>query len=199
MPHPRGRAAKGANRVRIVGGEWRRRLVSFPDAEGLRPTPDRVRETLFNWLGQDLTGERALDLFAGSGVLGFEALSRGASECVLVEASGDVLRALRENARVLGAARARIVRADALEFLRAPQGGPFDVVFVDPPFSSGLAERVLERLPPHLAVDARVYVESPAPIDLPGWTALRHGRAGAVHFQLIKRDGHDESGVSGNV
>jgi 16S rRNA (guanine(966)-N(2))-methyltransferase RsmD len=174
--------------VRIIGGEWRSRLIDIADADGLRPTPDRVRETLFNWLGQDLTGRRVLDLFAGSGVLGFEALSRGAAHAVLVERSRDAMSVLQANAVALGAARAELLQCDAIEFLARPRGSPFDVVFLDPPYASGLAAVALERLAPHLASGARVYVETDVPLALPGWTPLRSGRAGAVCFQLLTKE-----------
>jgi 16S rRNA (guanine966-N2)-methyltransferase len=173
--------------VRIIGGTWRSRLVSFPAERGLRPTPDRVRETLFNWLGQNLSGKRCLDLFAGSGVLGFEALSRGAAEVVLVEHSRAVAGALRENAARLGAHGVRLVVGDALHFLRDPGGGRFDVVFVDPPYDSGLVAAALARLPALLAPGAVVYVESDGPIDPgPAWRVHKHARAGGVHFGLLE-------------
>jgi len=191
VPPLREQRSGRANRVRIIGGAWRSRLIDFPDAEGLRPTPDRVRETLFNWLGQDLAGRRVLDLFAGSGVLGFEALSRGAAAAVLVDRAPEAVRLLKANAAKLAAAGAELVRCDALEFLGRPRGMPFDVVFVDPPYASGLQEPVLERLAPHLAPDAVVYVESAAPIAPDGWTVLKHGRAGAVSYQLLRRKGDD--------
>jgi 16S rRNA (guanine966-N2)-methyltransferase len=173
--------------VRIIGGAWRSRLVTFPAERGLRPTPDRVRETLFNWLGQDLSGKRCLDLFAGSGVLGFEALSRGAAEAVLVEHSRAVAGVLRENAARLGAHGVRLVVGDAIHFLRDPGGGRFDVVFVDPPYDSGLVAAALARLPAVLAPGAAVYVESDGPIDPgPPWHVHKHARAGSVHYGLLE-------------
>jgi len=180
-------ARSGArNSVRIIGGAWRSRVVRFPEASGLRPSPDRVRETLFNWLGQDLTGLACLDLFAGSGALGFEAASRGASAVVMVEAARDAAEALRANAGLLGAESWRLVAGDALEFLRAYRGAPFDVVFVDPPFASDLAGRVLPLLPGMLAADAKVYVESGKALDVPqGWRLLKQGKAGVVHYHLL--------------
>ncbi|HXZ50121.1 MAG TPA: 16S rRNA (guanine(966)-N(2))-methyltransferase RsmD [Usitatibacter sp.] len=182
---PKRTARGGRNRVRIVGGTWRSRLVRFPPAAGLRPTPDRVRETLFNWLGQRLDGMEALDLFAGSGVLGFEALSRGAARAILVESDRRVAEALRASARELGARSAHVVEGDALGYL-ARTGERFDVVFVDPPYASGLAERAMRELAPHLKPGGRVYVESAGPIE-PGepWRALRAGRAGAVRYALF--------------
>jgi 16S rRNA (guanine966-N2)-methyltransferase len=191
--------AGGANQVRIIGGEWRGRLLRFASSEGLRPTPDRVRETVFNWLGQDLAGLRCLDLFAGSGAFGFESLSRHAAEAVLVDRSRAVCESLCTSARLLGATKARIVCADALEFC-ARAGGPFDVVYVDPPYGHGHVERTLPLLPPLLARNARVYVESDRPPILrSGWHSRREGRAGAVRFQLITWGGHDESDLSRHV
>jgi 16S rRNA (guanine966-N2)-methyltransferase len=182
-----GRAGAGRNRLRIIGGEWRSRVVRFPDAEGLRPTPDRVRETLFNWLGQRLSGVECVDLFAGSGALGFEARSRGASRVVMVEASRRVCEQLRRTAEELGAEGVEIVNAEALAWLARP-GPRFDLAFVDPPYSSGLAQESVAALEPRLKPDARVYVESAAPIETPGprWRKLREGTAGAAHFALLE-------------
>jgi len=176
-----------SNRLRIIGGEWRRRVLSFPSTEGLRPTPDRVRETLFNWLGQDLSGLRCLDLFAGSGALGFEALSRGAREVDMVERSPAVYAALQRSAAALNAgARLRLIRDDGLKFLRAAQGH-YDVVFLDPPYDSPLLAPALAALPPLLSAEARVYVEAAAPYAFdPRWEILRSGRAGAVHYYLLQ-------------
>ena len=188
-----------ANTVRIIGGRWRSRIVAFADVAGVRPTPDRVRETLFNWLGQTLAGLDCLDLFAGSGALGFEAASRGARSVVMVENNPAVLESLRGAARTLDAAGVRLARGDALEFLRGP-GARFDVVFVDPPYRQGLAERALALLPPALAPGARVYVESDAPLEAaPGWAMIRQGRAGQVHYHLLGREADDQGGLPRNV
>ena len=187
------------NTVRIIGGVWRSRLIEFPDAADLRPTPDRVRETLFNWLGQDLTGMACLDLFAGSGALGFEALSRGAASVVMVEKHPAALHALRENARKLGAANLTLVRGDALEFAGGARSR-FDVVFVDPPYRAGTQVAVLGVVRGLLAEGGRVYVESDTAFEAPrGWTIFRRARAGNVHFHLLARELDDQSGVSGNV
>src|SRR6201987_3699494 len=124
--------AASRNRVRIIGGRWRRRVIRFPPAAQLRPTPDRVRETLFNWIGQRLDGLEALDLFAGSGALGFEALSRGAARVVMVERDRRVAEGLREAARELEAKAAHVVQGEALAFL-ARDTASYDVVFLDPP------------------------------------------------------------------
>ncbi|HEX4780194.1 MAG TPA: 16S rRNA (guanine(966)-N(2))-methyltransferase RsmD [Usitatibacter sp.] len=177
-------AAKG-NRVRIIGGRWRSRVLRFPPAAQLRPTPDRVRETLFNWLGQRLDGLACLDLFAGSGALGFEALSRGASRVVMVEKDRAVAAALRESARLLEADPQILVR-DAIDWL-GEGGERFDVAFVDPPYASDLAGRALASLAGRLSPGARVYVESDRRLDPPeGWRALREDRAGAVRYALYE-------------
>jgi 16S rRNA (guanine(966)-N(2))-methyltransferase RsmD len=179
-------AAGLRNRVRIVGGEWRSRLIRFPDVPGLRPTPDRVRETVFNWLGQDLTGKRCLDLFAGSGVLGLEAASRGALEVVMVERDARAFRGLQANLEILGSAPVRLLRADALEFL-ASDAGRYDVVFLDPPYAMGEQEMLLERVRSRLAPHAVVYVEAPRATQPPaGWDVYRSARAGVVHYQLLR-------------
>jgi 16S rRNA (guanine966-N2)-methyltransferase len=180
------RNAQGRNRVRIIGGEWRSRIVRFPPAAQLRPTPDRVRETLFNWLGQRLHGLECLDLFAGSGALGFEAASRGAASVTLVERDRDTARHLRASAAELGASQVRVVEADALAFL-ARDAGSYDVVFLDPPYASGLAAAAFERLAPRLKPGARVYAESATPLEPgPQWLAVREGRAGAVRYALYE-------------
>ncbi len=187
------------NTVRIVGGLWRSRILEFPDAVDLRPSPDRVRETLFNWLGRDLTGMVCLDLFAGSGALGFEALSRGAASVIMVEKNPVVLRALRDNAARLGATGLTVVRGDALEFARGARSR-FDVVFVDPPYRLGLQVAALDLLRGLLAVGGRVYVEGSAVFEPPrGWAILKRARAGNVHFHLLVREADDQGGVSGNV
>jgi len=187
------------NTVRIIGGLWRSRLVEFPDAADLRPTPDRIRETLFNWLGQDLTGMECLDLFAGSGALGFEALSRGAASVIMVEKNPAVLRALRDNADRLGATGLTVVRGDALEFARGARSR-FDVVFVDPPYRLGMQVAALDLLPGLLAAGGRVYVESDVVFEPPrGWAIFKRARAGRVHFHLLAREADDQGGISGNV
>ncbi len=176
------------NRVRIIGGEWRSRLLEFPDAEGLRPTADRVRETLFNWLGQTLYGKRCLDLFAGSGALGFEAHSRGAERVVMVENRREVVAALRENAARLDAARLDVVYSDARTWLKTDTA-KFDVVFLDPPFRENLLDAVLAEIRTHLAAQGVVYVESGADFsaaaEAAGWAVAKTGSAGAVRFGLL--------------
>ncbi|MBW8371360.1 MAG: 16S rRNA (guanine(966)-N(2))-methyltransferase RsmD [Thiobacillus sp.] len=177
-----------ANRVRIIGGQYRRRLLDFPGSAGLRPTPDRVRETLFNWLGQDLPGWNCLDLFAGSGALGFEAASRGAGRVVMIERERAALDALEKNREVLGANQVDILRADALAWL-ANSHEAFDLIFVDPPFDSGLADTVLVGLARHLKSGGQAYVEQGAEVIAPpGFIIHRSGRAGRSHFALLVKE-----------
>ncbi|MBL8448649.1 MAG: 16S rRNA (guanine(966)-N(2))-methyltransferase RsmD [Dechloromonas sp.] len=177
------------NTVRIVGGAWRRRLVRFPDSEGLRPTPDRVRETLFNWLGQDLSDQTCLDLFAGSGALGFEAASRGARRVTLVEQNAKVFAALKGNAALLGAAeRMELLRGDALQYA-ASTASRFDLILLDPPYRQGWMDRLAPHLDRLARDDAAIYVEAEYPIDSLGpWTTTRQGRAGEVHYHLLRRE-----------
>jgi 16S rRNA (guanine966-N2)-methyltransferase len=178
--------SSGRNRVRIIAGKWRSRIVKFPAAAQLRPTPDRVRETLFNWLGQTLHGLSCLDLFAGSGALGFEAISRGAARVVMVERDRPVVAGLRESARLLDAEELEIVEGDALAYLKH-DGEKFDVAFVDPPYASDLAAIAMAKLPSRMNPGARVYVESAAPLALQApWRALREDRAGTVRYALYE-------------
>ena len=188
------------NRVRVIGGQWRSRLLRFPAAPGLRPTPDRVRETLFNWLGQDVSGLACLDLFAGSGALGFEAASRGAHPVVLVERDRRIAESLQASAQALqadGPGTVEVVRADALEFLQYDRRS-YDVIFVDPPYAfweeSGQSlTLLLARLAPRLTPAAGVYLESPRFPELPsGWRSLKRSGAGAVHFQLLQHEADRE-------
>jgi 16S rRNA (guanine966-N2)-methyltransferase len=182
------RAHGAPNRVRIIGGQYRRRLLEFPGSAGLRPTPDRVRETLFNWLGQDLPGWACLDLFAGSGALGFEAASRGAGRVVMIERERAAIEALEKNRAALGAKQVDVVRADALGWL-ANSRETFDLVFVDPPFDSGLAELVLADLARHLKPGGQAYVEQGAEVIAPpGFIIHRSGRAGRSHFALLIKE-----------
>lgn len=173
------------NRIRIIGGTWRSRLVTVPEAIGLRPTPDRVRETLFNWLGQDLDGLRCLDLFAGTGALGFEAASRGASEVVMVEANNKVIAHLRQAQSTLNASQVRLQSADATSFLASTRQS-FDVIFCDPPYRQGWVEKLAPQLVAHLSAGGHLYVESEYPItQLDPLVLLKSGRAGQVHYHLF--------------
>jgi 16S rRNA (guanine966-N2)-methyltransferase len=180
-----------AGKLRIIGGKYRSRVLRVAARPGLRPTPDRVRETLFNWLGQDLSGLACLDLFAGSGALGFEAASRGAVRVVMVEQDRTALAELNRSRAALGAEQVLIVAGDANAFL-AREKECFDVVFLDPPFRQNAVPDLLAKLPPRLLRGARVYVESGAPVAvLWPWTELKQARAGQVSYQLLRWDGHD--------
>jgi 16S rRNA (guanine966-N2)-methyltransferase len=187
------------NQVRIIGGQWRSRLVRFPDAPALRPTPDRLRETLFNWLGQDLTGKACLDLFAGSGALGFEAASRGAAHVVMVEQNAAVYRALQQTQAALDAGQIEMHRDDALRFLRQDIRR-YDLIFLDPPFHLGWLPRLLPLLPVRLQPGARVYLEAAELPVLPeGYSVLRHTRAGQVHGLLIKCENDENPHQQGGL
>lgn len=181
--------------LRIIGGAWRSRRIRFPVSAQLRPTPDRVRETVFNWLGPWVEGRRVLDLFAGSGALGFEALSRGAAEAVFVERSSVVAAALRENAVTLGAAGASVVCAGALDFLCRTEDD-FDLVFIDPPYSSHLMQPALDRFVSRglLREGGYAYVEYSTRLDPPdgglivpsGLSMYRNLCAGTVRACLLR-------------
>ncbi len=196
---PTGKAAKPprpvvrsklANEVRIVGGLWKRSKLPVADKPGLRPTPDRVRETLFNWLGQDLTQWRCIDMFAGSGALGFEAASRGAADVRMFEHDASLVEQLELVKKRLGADTVRIIRGDGVGGTRAVAGAGANVIFIDPPFSEELVERALAAARPALAAGGFVYLESPtawtdeglAPFSL---KLHRHMKAGAVHAHLL--------------
>ena len=186
-PGPRGAARP--HEVRLIGGQWKRSKLPVADRPGLRPTPDRVRETLFNWLGQDLSGWRCLDAFAGSGALGFEAASRGAAEVVLLERDPPLLASLAATKLRLKADALRIERADAMSWMAGCASQRFEVVFLDPPFDADLAPEAAA-LAARLVVEGGfVYVEAAAPLAdaPPGLEPWRHARAGAVSFQLFRR------------
>ena len=194
--------AKVTNRVRLIGGTWRSRVIEFPDADGLRPTANRVRETLFNWLGQTLHGKRCLDLFSGSGALGFEAASRGATDVVMLEVNRNALMTLATNKQKLAATTCHIVAMDALKYLDSEQQ-KFDIVFVDPPFDSGLMEAVLTKLPEYLLADGLVCAEWRLPIadllvnsPIVQWEIVKRGRAGAVHFAMLRLRANPELSTS---
>lgn len=190
------RGKSGARQVRIIGGEWRGRKLSFPDLPQLRPSPDRVRETLFNWLQPVIPGARCLDLFAGSGALGMEALSRGAQSVTLVDLDSRAVRSLQQNLDTLIAGdrpeRARVVQQNVLEFLQGP-ARPVDVVFLDPPYGKGLVSECCALLETRgwLRDNARVYIEAEATLevlDLPQtWEMLRSKTAGQVGYHLAGR------------
>ena len=187
------------NRLRIVGGRWRGMKIDFPAIDAIRPSPDRVREALFNWLQQHIVGAKCLDLFAGSGALGIEALSRGAAAVTFVDREPQVGRHLTQTLQRLGATGALVETQDSLRFLeRAPQ--PFDVIFLDPPFASTLLAAVFARLPRGwLAPEAHIYVECPADTPLPplaaGWMLYRSKQAGQVGYHLLRAPGGQAPGA----
>lgn len=177
--------------VRIIGGHWRGTRLPVPDRPGLRPTSDRVRETLFNWLQPQLPGARVLDLFAGSGALGLEALSRGAASAQLVEADARLALTLKQlGGRLDAGSRLDVHAGDALAWLRGASGRVFDIAFVDPPFDAGLWDAVLALLPARMAAQACMYLEAPiasAPV-LPGeWALHREGQTRDVRYALYRR------------
>ncbi len=198
------------NKLRIIGGDWRSRQLNFVDAPGLRPTPARVRETVFNWLQYEIVGKRCLDLYAGSGALGFEAASRGAQSVVLLESNAQACRCLKDNATVLSAGQISIVQSDVLRYL-AGEAHVFDVVFLDPPFGLDLVVPTCQLLEQNgwLAKQAKIYVETERhfdwscrtslsgtlqtgnPADLSGipenWRQLKSKTAGEVGYHLFER------------
>lgn len=194
--NPRRRTAtlpNGRGEIRIIGGEWRGRKLHFPQAGSLRPTPDRVRETLFNWLQFELAGTRCLDLFAGSGALGFEALSRGAAAVQFVEPDPAAARAIGEALRTFGTDRGRLEQQDAFAFLQGKPAAPYDIVFLDPPYAERWLGRACAALEQGgwLKPGAWVYLEDAAAHGVPavpeGWNLLRSKKAGDVGYHLARR------------
>ena len=181
------------NKLRIIGGEWRSRQIVFADAPGLRPTPDRVRETLFNWLQTDVPGSRCLDLYAGSGALGFEAASRGAVQVTLVESNPQTCRQLRDNIGVLAAKQLEVVTAEVERFLQKPATS-FDLVFLDPPFAQNRVSPACQLLEQQgwLTPYAKIYIEAERQLrlaDLPAnWRMLKNKTAGQVGYYLFQRE-----------
>ena len=178
--------------VRIIGGQWKRRKLAVHNAPGLRPTPDRVRVTLFNWLGQDLTGVRCLDAFAGSGALAFEAASRGATSVVALELDRAAARALHGSRERLAAASVTVLCADALAWMARAPAASFDLVFIDPPFASGLTDRALPLAARVVSPTGFIYLEAPRAADAAALAELdlgihRQAKAGAVHYHLLRR------------
>ncbi len=182
-PHP--------GRLRIVAGNWRSRLLDIADVPGLRPTSERIRETLFNWLAPHIHGARCLDLFAGTGALGLEALSRGAAEVVFVETSKRALATLRHNVEILDARGATVVPASAFDFLERADAGDFDIVFLDPPFADRLLADACQQLQESgaLAIGGLVYLEEQKARGMPelpaGWAVVKERTAGNVRYALL--------------
>ena len=181
--------------IRIIGGQYKRTKLPVPDKPGLRPTPDRVREPVFNWLGQDLTGWRCMDVFAGTGALGFEAASRGAAEVLLCEQDASLITRMKALQLKLQAAMVKVERGDGIALLRRQSPGSQQLVFLDPPFDSPLFEGALKAAAQAVAEPGYVYLEAPYPWDDEaladyGLTVHRSGKAGAVYFHLLVRSGN---------
>ncbi|MDB5900537.1 MAG: methyltransferase-like protein [Ramlibacter sp.] len=188
-PHPR---KSLPNQVRIIGGVWKRTRLEVADRPGLRPTPDRVRETLFNWLGQDLSGWRCVDAFAGTGALGLEAASRGAEDVLLVESEGQLVDKLRAVIERLDATNVRVQRGNALSVLATLSPRSVDLVFIDPPFESELSDKALAAARPSLKDEGLIYLEVPQALvgealERHGLELVRHMKAGQVHSHLLRR------------
>lgn len=180
------------NTLRIIGGNWRRRRVCFPNVPGLRPTSDRIRETVFNWLQPYLPGARCLDLFAGSGAMGLEALSRGAGSALFVERNPAAAASIRTALKQLGAVGGEVLQADALRLLEQP-GGSYDIVFIDPPFGTDIISTCCELLEQHqwLKPGALIYLEQergkPIPTTPDNWSLHRQAKAGQAAYYLMRR------------
>ncbi|MBI3102213.1 MAG: 16S rRNA (guanine(966)-N(2))-methyltransferase RsmD [Burkholderiales bacterium] len=188
----RAQGAQGAGEIRIIGGQWKRTRLPVPQRPGLRPTPDRVRETLFNWLGQDMTGWRCLDAFAGTGALGLEAASRGAASVLLVEQDADLLARLQQHVQRLQAASVQLRRGDGVAALRQCAAASLDLVLLDPPFDSALFLPALQAAARAVGPQGWVYLEAPQAWDEAALAPLglalhRHLRAGAVHAHLLQQ------------
>ena len=183
---------QSSHEIRIIGGQWRRSVIKVLDKPGLRPTPDRVRETLFNWLGQDLSGWRCVDAFAGTGVLGLEAASRGASQVLMLEQDPELVKAVQQQIERLKAQGVQVQRGDAVAAMQRLTAGTFDLVFLDPPFDGPWFEPALQAAAKLVPVGGWIYLEAPvawseealAPLQL---QLQRHLKAGAVHAHLLQR------------
>ncbi len=188
------RGAKSSNTLRIIGGEWRSRKLPFVDAPGLRPTPDRIRETLFNWLQGSIHGANCLDMFAGSGALGFEALSRGAKGVIFIEKNPACAAQIKDNLALLNV-EAQVIHSDALSFLNLIENPnkPFDLIFLDPPYRQGLIEKSLAYLANENLIDENslIYLEHEAEESFNwddfGLQVLKQAKAGQVHSFLLKK------------
>jgi 16S rRNA (guanine966-N2)-methyltransferase len=190
--HTKPSASRAAHEVRIIGGQWKRTRLPVLDKPGLRPSPDRVRETLFNWLGQDLTGWRCVDAFAGTGALGLEAASRGAAEVLLVEQDAQLVSQLRAIQARLAATAVKVERGNGLSVLGRLAAGDIDLIFLDPPFDADFFDKAVAAAAAALADEGLIYLEAPVAWDdarlAPyGLAVRRHLRAGAVHAHLLGR------------
>jgi len=174
------------NKIRVISGKWRGRIISFPSNIALRPTPNRVRETVFNWLGQDMSGKACLDLFAGSGAMGIEAASRGSEHVVMVESDRKVYSTLQNSLQKLQADQIELLMMDALKFIISDRR-LFDVIFLDPSYQLRLLPRVLNLLPSHLTQEGLIYLEAGNSFEPnEDWLVWRSSQAGKVHYQLLK-------------
>jgi 16S rRNA (guanine966-N2)-methyltransferase len=207
-PNRSNRNKQQSNQLRIIGGQWRGRKLSFPTLEGLRPTPDRVRETLFNWLNSAVPGARCLDLFAGSGALGLEAVSRGAAHTDLVDSAAAVCQQLNQHLQTLGTSKARAHQATAVQWLQqrgANSTAGYDIIFLDPPFHQQLAAHCIELIDQHqlLAPTAWVYLEMNSDEAMPAlpanWQAHREKNAGQVCYRLFRVTSQHELSVAEQV
>ncbi len=192
LPKRPGPARASGGEVRIIGGQWKRSKLPVASKPSLRPTPDRVRETLFNWLGQDLTGWRCLDAFAGTGALGFEAASRGAAEVLLFEQDAALVAQLKAIQSRLQASAVHVQRGDGIAALKQQASATLDLVFLDPPFDAGLFEAALQAAARAVAEGGHVYLEAPTAwadeqLAAFGLAVRRHLKAGAVHAHLLRR------------
>lgn len=183
--------AKKTGQFRVIGGNWKGRKLRFIEVEGLRPSLDRIRETLFNWLQNEIHGARCLDLFAGSGAIGIEALSRGAAEACFVELNRKAFHQLEENLGLLSADNAHVVHGDAFEFIPSNQQA-FDIIFIDPPFHKGIAQKIIDQLAEAewLKPETLIYIEVEQGLELnvPGnWTELKDKRAGQLQYKLFEK------------
>ncbi|MCP5163226.1 MAG: 16S rRNA (guanine(966)-N(2))-methyltransferase RsmD [Hahellaceae bacterium] len=190
------------SQLRLIAGQWRSRRLNFPTIDGVRPTPDRVRETLFNWLAPVIEGAKCLDLFAGSGALGLEALSRGAGHTLFIERHPQVAKALKDNLELLSCRSGQVLQADALKWLAQPGRETFDVIFLDPPFRKNFLPECLSAIETHqlLAQRGHVYIELEAElpeVDVPAhWELLRHKTAGQVQYRLYQSSSDQNSSTS---
>ncbi len=178
-----------AHEVRLIGGIWKRSKLPVADRPGLRPTPQRVRETLFNWLGQDLSGWRCLDAFAGSGALGFEAASRGAAKVVMLDEDAHIVQSLQSSQQRLGGAQIQIERADAIGWMKRGVARSLDLILLDPPFKAGLLQAAIDAAAVLVSDTGYLYAEASEAMTqaVPGFEIWRQGHAGAVHFHLLRR------------
>ena len=191
-PARKNSTANAAGEVRIIGGLWKRSKLPVANRPGLRPTPDRVRETLFNWLGQDMSGLRCVDAFAGTGALGFEAASRGALDVLLVEGDTSLITQLAKSKDKLKADKVRVQRGDGIAILQGQASGSVDVIFIDPPFEAPIFEKALGAAAKAISAQGAIYLEAPktwtdADLAAYGLQVHKAGKAGAVHYHLLHR------------